>query len=217
MYFRRKTTPSGKVLQLVESYRTEQGLPRQRVIISLGNAQIPDSIRQVVAARVQDHIQGQANLFSCGSDDDEVRYWADYVVRRIAARPPATGDVVSEGCVDGVLLDQVQHESVSELGPELVALEAWRCLGFDDCLAHLGFNELQRKTAAATVINRLVASVSDHRLEQWVPQTALPELLGEKLLGQGDDPLLPGERQVVVSSENYRRAYPCTPKLALLA
>jgi transposase len=157
------------------------------VIVSLGNAEIPDSLQRVVAGRVQDHIQGQANLFCRSADREDVRHWTDYVIRRIAARPPVSGDIVSEGSVDGVLLDEVQHETVSELGPALVALDAWNRLGFDDCLRQLGFNDRQRRDAAATVINRLVASVSEHRLDQWVSQTALPELLGEKLLVQGDD------------------------------
>jgi len=111
------------------------------VIVSLGNAQIAEPILQAVAARVADHIRRQANLFSADAGDErDVQYWTDYVVRRIAAR-----EAVSEVSVDGVLLDQVQHESVSELGPHLVALEAWNRLGFDDCLAHLRFSELQRK------------------------------------------------------------------------
>lgn len=185
MYFREKKTPTGRVLQLIESYRSDQGKPRQRVIVSLGNAQIPESLRSLVARTVENHLRGRIELFST-IDDSETRQWVDYVVRRIAARPPVTGNVL-ERDVDGVLLDEVQHETVSELGPELVGLHAWRSLGFDECLTSLGFNEIQRKDAAASVINRLVDPVSDHRMDGWVCQTALPELLGENLLREGDD------------------------------
>jgi len=186
MFFRDKTTPSGRVLQLMESYRNAQGSPRQRLIVSLGNAAIPQSIRGRVARMVEDHLTGRVELFSCDEKRGETKHWADYVVRRIAARPATSGNAL-ERRVDGVLLDEVQHETVSELGPELAGVEAWRQLGFDDCLAAAGFNEVQRKDAAVTVINRLVDSVSEHRLDQWLPQTALPELLGEKVLREGDD------------------------------
>lgn len=186
MFFREKTTPSGRVLQLMESYRNAQGSPRQRLVVSLGDARMPLSLRSVVARAVHNHINGRADLFSSTEITGETQYWTDYVVRRIAARPPSSSNT-SETTVDGVLLDEIQHETVSELGPELVGVEAWRRLGFDECLAELGFNELQRGDAAVTVINRLVDSVSEHRLDQWLPQTALPELLGEKTLGRTDD------------------------------
>ena len=41
MFFRTKRTPSGSVLQLLEAYRNGEGLPRQRVVVSLGNANLP--------------------------------------------------------------------------------------------------------------------------------------------------------------------------------
>lgn len=186
MFFREKTTPSGRVLQLIESYRNAHGSPRQRLVVSLGNARMPTSIRTIVASKVEDHIHGRVDLFSSTQLQDVQQYWVDYVVRRISARA-ASLDAVTEASVNGVLLDEVQHETVSELGPELVGYEAWKRLGFGECLAGLGFNELQRKDAAVSVINRLVASVSEHRLVQWLPQTALPELLGERVLRQGDD------------------------------
>lgn len=185
MYFREKKTPTGRVLQLIESYRSTEGKPRQRVIVSLGNAQIPQSLRGLIARMVENHLRGRTELFSI-SDDSDARQWVDDIVRRIAARPPSTGNVL-ERDVDGVLLDEVQHETVSELGPELVGLHAWRQLGLEECLKSLGFNEIQRKDAAVSVINRLVDSVSEHRLDAWLSQTALPELLGENVLREGDD------------------------------
>jgi transposase len=186
MYFRLKKTPSGQVLQLIESYRTISGKPRQRVIISLGNAQIPRGIQSIIAKKIQNHLNGCIDLFSTEDTTADIKYWIDYVLRLISAKPNSTSNT-TEVQVDGVLLDEVQHETVSELGPELVALEAWKSLGFDTCLKNLGFNGSQCMDATVTVINRLVSSVSEHRLEDWLPQTALPELLSEKILRRGDD------------------------------
>jgi len=38
MFLRLKQSPSGRVLQLLESYRNPEGRPRHRVVISLGDA-----------------------------------------------------------------------------------------------------------------------------------------------------------------------------------
>jgi hypothetical protein len=42
VFFRTKTIKGSKLVQLVESYRNQEGQPRQRVIISLGDPQLPD-------------------------------------------------------------------------------------------------------------------------------------------------------------------------------
>jgi len=185
MFFRMKKTPSGQVLQLVESYRAPAGDPRHRVVVSLGSLSIPRSCWSRIAGAVTAHIYGRADLFS-EDDSDSIRNWIDFVKRRIAARSPSTGNV-TEAHVDGVVLDKVEHGTTCELGPELVALDSWNRLQLGEHLRRVGFNELQSKTAAISVINRLVSSVSEHRLETWLAQTALPELLGDNVLRQGDD------------------------------
>ena len=40
MFFRLKTTKSGQVLKLIESYRDDTARPRHRAVVSLGNAPI---------------------------------------------------------------------------------------------------------------------------------------------------------------------------------
>jgi hypothetical protein len=42
VFFRTKTIKGSKLVHLVESYRNHEGQPRQRLIISLGDAQLPD-------------------------------------------------------------------------------------------------------------------------------------------------------------------------------
>ena len=43
MFFRLKHSKSGQVLQLLESYRNQEGQPRQRVVVSLGDAALSRS------------------------------------------------------------------------------------------------------------------------------------------------------------------------------
>ena len=58
MFFRTKTTRSGKALQLVESYRNREGKPRQRIVVSLGDMQVPDEHRRELARLVEDALYG---------------------------------------------------------------------------------------------------------------------------------------------------------------
>lgn len=185
MYFRIKKTSSGHVLQFVESCRSKQGTPRQRIIVSLGNAAIPKCHWSQIAAAITDYLHAQENIFS-KTYPKEIQEWIDYIKRRIATKVDSS-EKADEVHVDGVILDRVEHSITSELGPELAGLHAWKRLRIDELLKDLGFNALQRKTAAISVINRLVSPVSERSLETWVPQTALPELLGEDVLRQGKD------------------------------
>jgi hypothetical protein len=42
VFFRTKSIKGCQLVQWVESYRNQEGQPRQRVIVSLGDAQLPD-------------------------------------------------------------------------------------------------------------------------------------------------------------------------------
>jgi hypothetical protein len=82
MYFRRKTSPSGQVLQLLESYRNVEGQPRQRVVVSLGNAAVPEKHWEEIATVVEKRLYGQPELFP-GEHPAVVNEWADIIVRRV--------------------------------------------------------------------------------------------------------------------------------------
>jgi transposase len=200
MYFRRKKTPSGTVLQLLESYRNPEGQPRQRVVLSLGSEAVPEAHWKELGHRVEQRLYGRPGLFD-HECDPAVQQWVDTIVRRVDLRgrwQPARGAggktaqaaqaTEEHGQVlDGVLLDQVQHTHATSLGPELVAWHVWRRLGMPECLERLGFNALQRQVAAASVINRLVDPVSDHAMRGWLERSAAVELVGEEVVSGGKD------------------------------
>lgn len=185
MFFRTKTTPSGTVLQLIESYRNAEAQPRQRVIISLGDAAIADSDKPLVAKAVERTLRGDDQLLQVEAPES-VHHWSELIVRRIRARapqaPPASAPPAPTTVVDSVLLDQITHDSTALLGGVLVGHEAWDRLDMDKCLERLGFNPAQRSAAALNVINRFVDPVSENALSDWVASTALPELMGAQVL-----------------------------------
>ena len=63
MYFRTKTIKTTPLLQLIESFRNAQGKPRQRVIVSLGDAQLPAREEKMIARMVECRLRGDADLF----------------------------------------------------------------------------------------------------------------------------------------------------------
>lgn len=208
MFFRLKTTPTGHVLQLLQSYRDPQGQPRQQVVISLGNASIAKDIQPVIARGVALRRTGQPDLLA-PTYNPEVRDWIERIVRLLdsehalrrrgsAARQAKTFS--AEEVIEQVVIDRVGLEGAVELGPELIGLHAWRKLGMDEALAGFGMNPSQRAVAAVSVISRLCMPGSEYALAQWVSRTALPELLGQQALSCGVD------RFYRVSDALYRRS-----------
>ena len=185
MYFRNKTTPSGKVLQLLESFRNDEGQPRNRVVISLGNADIPIDDQTIIAKAVEKHLYDQKELFEW-KYDEKIQTWIDFIIRKMDLTgrwKPLESATEKKKTIDGVLVEEIDHENTSVLGTVLLARHAWEQLKLDQCLESLGFNPTQRMAVAANVINRLVDPVSENALQRWIGQTAMPELFGQKIMG----------------------------------
>lgn len=190
MFFRKKTTPSGEVLQLIESYRDGEGRPRNRVVVSLGGADIPAEHWKLLAGAVEQRLRGAGGDLFAFDYPDVIRHWADRIVRQIdrneKARPhPRVAD--DAYILDGVRVDKVTHEHTAILGPVLAGSHAWRALGMPECLRQLGLNDSQIEAAAAETLNRLVDPCSENALGDWVRSTALPELFGPGIARGGRD------------------------------
>jgi len=78
MFFRTKTIKGTPLVQLVEAFRNAEGQPRQRVVVSLGEARLPESEKHLIARAVGSHLLGQADLLSADLSE-EAATW----VRRI--------------------------------------------------------------------------------------------------------------------------------------
>jgi transposase len=204
MHFKTKKTPTGQVVQLIESFRNPQGQPRDRIVASLGTAQIPSRHHKAISEIVRQRLYGETILFNDISES--VQNWADYIVRlverqgRWMSKSSAAAvtlspldkklsvcEPASQTTIDGVLIDEVSHDNQRELGPSLVGLHAWNQLELGKELERLGLNSSQRTAAAITVINRLIDPVSEHGILPWLETTALPEILGTNADRPGDD------------------------------
>lgn len=206
MFFRMKTTRSGEALQLVESYRNLEGKPRQRIVVSLGDLQVPEKHRKEVARLVEEALYGVEQPYLMPPDmPAAMGKWVDYIQKRIEREgkwapvkhgkkaagtlgevpPSASGE--AEEVIDGVVAKRVSHTHTTSLGPILAGLCFWEKLGMPKLLESLGFNELQQKAAAALVLNRLDAPVSEHAMPEWLAGSSLPDLLGDDLRRKADD------------------------------
>lgn len=186
------------MLQLLGAYRNAEGQPRQRVIVSLGNADIPKKDHLLIAEMVERRLYGYRDLFEHRLSK-RVQQWVDSIVKRIdlggrwrpllqrgkTSNPSET--LQEDDVVDGVFINHVGHTDTSSLGPSLLGLHVWKQLGMPELLQQVGFNPAQHAAAAANVINRLVEPVSEHALVEWIPTSALPELLGARLAASGRD------------------------------
>jgi hypothetical protein len=189
MFFRLKATKSGQVLKLIESYRDGTAKSRHRTVASLGNAAIARDDWKSVAKVVEGRLYGQQELVDRELGRDEQR-WVERIVRQVSSegswrpfrRPEGTAPVI-----DGVLSDGVTHTETAELGPILLGWQIWKRLGMPELLSVQGFNRAQIQAAAISVINRLADPTSEHGLLDWYRRTGLPELMGNKLRGAGDD------------------------------
>jgi transposase len=197
MYFRQKKSNSGKVLQLLESYRNGEGQPRNRVVLSIGDADITKEDRTVIAKAVESKLYGYLELLE-HSYSKPIQDWIDLIVRKVDKQgrwhPSKSNQQINafetdvdNMAIDGVLIDKIEHCNTTELGPELLGFHAWEQLDMPQALKKLGFSDVQCHRAAVSVINRLIDPVSEYKLDRWTSQTSLPELISDTVLGKGYD------------------------------
>ena len=176
MFLRTKTVRGTAVLQLVESYRNPEGLPRQRVLASLGDASVPVEERGAIAKSVELRLRGEEALFPVKLS----RVGAEWVVRILKIAEQSKSVPLAPGTtrLDGVIVERVRTDDVVGFGPHVVALKAWEDLGLSAILDKLGMEAERIAIAQLMVVNRLVEPLSEWALIDWSNRTALPEMLG---------------------------------------
>jgi len=186
MYFRLKKTKSTPVLQLVESFRNSEGQPRQRILLSLGDLDLPASLWHPVAQGLENYLQGTPALF----ESAVVQEWVGRLFREITQSPKSLESNKLDHELPAkmhVLTDTLTHTHSTSLGPELVVRQAWNHLQFDEHLTTLGFSPTQCRDAALSIFNRLLDPCSDHALPSWVRTSSLSDLFQQPLDRLGDD------------------------------
>lgn len=186
MFFRTKSIKGTPLVQLVESYRNAEGLPRQRVVASLGDVTIPEHQIRPIAKAVERQLSGNADFFETELTQ-EAAQWVTRITK-IAGRSKSAATVPATH-LDGVILDEIQTTDVVQLGPQLVALKAWDELGLTSLLESCGMKNPAIATAQLMITNRLIEPLSEWALIDWAERTALPELLATRITKASKDRL----------------------------
>lgn len=190
MYFRTKKTNTTPVLQLVRGDRDACGKVRQKIVVSLGNLPVPSRLRKEIAEELESRLSGQESLLPASAGTGK---WVDLILKRIdeerrwTPRIDTSEPVDDEEVADGVLVDRIEHENETELGPSLVLKKAWDELGIGGFLKAAGLRDVQVNAAVVSVFNRLIEPCSEHELPGWAATVALDEVLGEGVSRSGDD------------------------------
>lgn len=148
---------------LSETSRVPDGRVRQRTVCYLGrldNLRPPDWLR--VAERLPDPA------------------WLPILMQEVGYTPPSS----PSGPVAGVTVDpaSIAWRNPRHFADVFVGLRAWQLLGLDQLLERLLRRRRGRVSppivAAMLAVGRLVEPRSELGTFQWLPKTALPELLG---------------------------------------
>ncbi len=175
MYFRKKTTKTTPVLQLIRAYRNDENQPRQQILLSLGDVNIPRELWNDIANGVENKLKGVRTLLPLS---DEAQSWVDLLVSRLNVTDKNDNDVPAKVAVD---VDSIENEECQSLGAVLVAKKAWDTFGLTDILKQSGLSPVQQRDAMITVINRLCEPVSENALPQWVKTVALGDVIEQPL------------------------------------
>jgi transposase len=187
MFLRQKTVKGSILVQLVASYRNQEGQPRQRVVASLGDATLPKGEIHQIAKAVERRLHGQLDLIE-PELSAEAAGWVARIVR-VAQRSKSVEPKEEQPHVDGVIVDQVESEQVVSYGAPMVALHAWEQLGLSGALRAQGLAPSAIATAQLMVANRLIEPLSEWALIDWSEQTALPEMLDVRITKTAKDRL----------------------------
>lgn len=163
---------------LVETLKTEKG-PRHKVVCSLGNLKpAPPEHWHQLAKKIEGALAGQLNL---SADDQQIGEIVEKIQSRQASRiEEATAEEATSDNSPGEKIDvaNVTVEQAREAGPVHIGHQMWLKLGLNDILQGLGFDQRGCALTEILALSRLVAPGSERATRDWVPQTALPDILG---------------------------------------
>jgi transposase len=153
--------------QLVESYRTQKG-PRQRVILNLGQVNIPRKDWRRLAFELENRLSGQASLINdpdiAAEADEILKNYDFYKIRK--KKEAAKTDWLK------VDLEKLSTSNNRSLGPELVADYAYNILSMDTILKKAGLGKKSIYISKALVFAKLISPSSEASGLKWIKEAS---------------------------------------------
>jgi len=172
--------------QLVESYRTEKG-PRQRIVMNLGNIDLPVSEHRRLAFALTEKLSGQESLLL---KDEKIAQAVDCAMRNYQFYKIRAKKEQNRTNLLTIDLQKVATTQCRSLGPELVANNAWGMLCLDAILKEAGLNKKHMELAKAAILSRLISPSSELASLDFIRErSSLPEIINTDLLFLKKDPI----------------------------
>lgn len=166
--------------RLIESVRTPRG-PRQRVVINLGQLDLPKENWKELANRIEDLLSGYEGStvpISAGIET-LARHYTKQILRKQRSEKKESNILEDEQDFRTIDVNAVSSSEGRSVGPEHTGLEAMKALGFFDLFRQLGFTDDESNLATLQIVGRLVHPGSERELRRYAKeQSALDELLG---------------------------------------
>lgn len=178
----KKDRETGKVYvyhRLMEAVRTPKG-PRQRIVLNLGQLELPRDQWKILADRIEQVLSGQRSLWPVDQSIESLaRDFAGRVKRKERRAPGPLPKAQDEPQWETVDLSSLTQEEVRTVGGEVIGNWAFNKLGFPKMLGDLGFSPTQSAIAAMLILGRLLHPASERETFFWAKEcSALDEVLG---------------------------------------
>lgn len=183
MFIRKKEKISPSTLkkyfsyQLVESVRTEKG-PRQRILLTIGNAQdLSEDERKMIARRIEEIASGIDSLLDCPSYIESLaKSFAKQLIQKQSL--PINTNEKNAFDYHHVNINSLENENARSIGIEHISLETFKKLELHILLKQHGFTDRQIQVVAGVIIGRLAGNVSDLATYEWLKDiSGLDELM----------------------------------------
>ena len=197
MYIReiqKKNPSSSKVFishRLIESVRTPRG-PRQRVVINLGQIDLPKESWKELANRIEDLLRGyeRSTVPLSAGIEALARHYTKQILRKQRNEKKECDILEGQQDFRNVDINAVSSSDGKSVGAEHAGLEAMKALGFLDLFRRLRFTDDASNLATLQVVGRLVHPGSERELRRYAKeQSALDELLGTDFSSVGHNML----------------------------
>jgi len=153
--------------QLVESYRTQKG-PRQRVVLNLGQVNIPRKDWRRLAFELENRLSGQISLINdaniSSAANEILKNYDFYKIRK--KKEAAKTDWLK------VDLEKLSTSNNRSLGPELACEYAWDALSMDSILKVAGMDRGSINIAKALIFAKLISPSSEASGLKWIKEAS---------------------------------------------
>lgn len=190
--------------RLMESVRTPKG-PRQRILLNLGQLDLPRSDWKALANRIEEVLLGQESFLPPPPQIEGLaQHYAQLLRRKEMYSLPVPEK--EEADWQRVDLNSLAEGESRSIGGEAVAQAFWKRLEFPQILSDMGLGQEEIDKAALLVIGRLLHPASERGTALWGKRmSALGELLGADFEHLGNNSLYRVSDRVVEHRDEIER------------